>query len=237
MEDNSKIVGDLGNLISEIYEFISDKEYYQFIDRNKSAEFQYLLSKLVAFIDKISGVDKYYYKEAFTIIQSSKRNGGYYVMNIQQLVGHLKFLKDGLENNWLARIRNEISGNEMINFLNYAQNFIKDGKKIESSIIATALFEDSIRKIGKNCMIEHKDLEQIINRLKKENIISKTDSKKWKYYAGLRNSALHANWSEFGIDDVEKLITDLIEIIDEFLKNTTQSSIRLLPPPNRKISK
>jgi uncharacterized protein YutE (UPF0331/DUF86 family) len=181
-----------------------------------------LLSKIINFVDKISGIDRYYYNEAFSIIQNSKRNGGYCVMNIQQLIGHLKFIKDGLENNWLIKIRDEISGNEMINFLNYAYGFIKEGKKVESSIISTALLEDTVRKIGKKFLVEHKDLEQVINGLKRENIISKTDSNKWKYYSGLRNSALHANWDEFELDDIEKLTNDLRIIIDELIiKNAT----------------
>jgi hypothetical protein len=222
MKNNSDIISELNNLIVEINGFVSESESRSFIDNRRGIDFQYLLSKLINFVNKISGIDTYYYDETFNIIQQSKRNGGYAIINIRQLIGHLKFLKDGLENNWLYKIRDEISGNEMINFLNYSDRFIKEGKKIESSIITTALLEDTIRKIGKKYLIEHKELEQVINGLKSENIISKTESNKWKYYSGLRNSALHANWDEFKLDDIEKLTNDLKVIIHEFL---IQSSI------------
>jgi len=105
----------------------------------------------------------------------------------------------------------------MLEFLNHSVNYVKENRKIESSIISTAIFEDTIKKIGVRNSIKNDKLEQILNGLKSVGVFQKVFTKKLKYYAALRNKALHASWDEFEIDDVKQLNSDLEDLIRNYI--------------------
>lgn len=210
-----QFISELNYIILELEDLISDETLG--LIKGNIGEAQYLLSKTYSFVDKITGINKHHLKEVSQCIQASKRNGGIAVQNIQQLIGQLKFIKDGLSKRWIVKLQYEIVGNEMLEFLNHSIDFVADGRKIESSIISTAIFEDTIRKIGKKHFVENKNLEQVLNGLKGKGIFPKVFVQKMKYYAAVRNKALHASWSEFELDDVEQLNSDLENLINKYL--------------------
>jgi hypothetical protein len=93
-----------------------------------------------------------------------------------------------------------------LDFFDHAKYYLKQNKKMEASVIASSVFEDTIRKVGRKNALEFPKLDRLIDELKKDDIISLTEMKKYKYYAGIRNEALHANWDNIALDDVNDLI-------------------------------
>lgn len=95
--------------------------------------------------------------------------------------------------------------------------FIRQVKKIESSVLASIVFEDTLRKISEkyNAANSNESIEVIIDNLTKENAWNSVKAKRLKAYAAVRNKALHANWDEFELRDVG----ELIKVVRELLEN------------------
>ena len=78
---------------------------------------------------------------------------------------------------------------------------------MEASVIAAAVFEDAIKRLGETHSIgDATKLDHTISALKSRGIFTSIEAKRLRYVAGLRNSALHASWDEFDISDVGNLI-------------------------------
>jgi hypothetical protein len=114
--NKESILLEIQSLIGEFEQLIYDKQPHSLL-RDKFTEIQYLFSKTFSLIDRITGIDKYYLNETKDCIQVSKRNGGIAVQNIMQLIGQLKFIKDGLENNWITKFDYRKETNKKINVL------------------------------------------------------------------------------------------------------------------------
>lgn len=101
-------------------------------------------------------------------------------------------------------------------FLDHAAEFHKSGKKIESSVLASTVFEDAVRRFAtKQEMAQGgRSLDSLIDDLVKCGAVTLVKAKRWKSYAGVRNSSLHAQWDEFDIRDVGEMIKGTREIIE-----------------------
>ncbi len=74
---------------------------------------------------------------------------------------------------------------------------------------------------GNECIcVKHaiNKLDSTISALQTNNVISSLEAKKLRYYAGIRNKALHADWDEFALDDVKDLIQGISKLIENYLK-------------------
>jgi hypothetical protein len=183
-------------------------KYDLLLSIESSADCQYWFSSIMTMIQSITDIDDYFYNEALHIIKNSKRQGGISPNEIEMMKGFLRQIYDAIDNNLLLKIKNKITVQDFSDFLEHAKDYAKDNKKIEASIIASAIFEDTIKKIAlKNGISIIEKLDSLINALKTKGIISTTEAKKFKYFSGVRNSALHASWDEFTIQDINNLIT------------------------------
>jgi hypothetical protein len=126
---------------------------------------------------------------------------------IAQLLGALLSDSDaGLLGNFADQIRAETFDD----FLDQAEAYLKSDRKVESGVIAGVVFEDTVRRIYRNQGHDDKDrkLEDLINTLARDGIISGQQSKQAKVAAHVRTKATHAQWDEFDLQGV----TDTIQI-------------------------
>ena len=180
---------------------------------------QIIFSRSANLIENITSEDSYYAREAERIIQFSKRQGGIHKGEIQMLKGHLNALVQDIEDGLLTNIEYKISAKSFIDFFDHAKAYVRQNKKMEASVIASSVFEDTIRKIGKKKNLEFLKLDRLIDELRKSEIITSTEMKKYKYFAGIRNEAMHANWDKISIDDVKDLIQGVEKAIEKYLEN------------------
>lgn len=186
----------------------------RFVVDHQTADAQYWLSKAVAIIRKITFLDTYFYDEAIGIVRGSKRQGGISSLEIDQMVGHLMLLRDAIKSGLLEKIEYEVSANDFQSFIDHAEHYCQSGKKMEASVIASAVLEDTLKKLTKKHGVEKTSgLEGSINGLKSLGVFSAIEAKKLKYYAGIRNSALHASWDEFELENVRELINGVRQMI------------------------
>ncbi|GAI58184.1 unnamed protein product [marine sediment metagenome] len=119
----------------------------------------------------------------------------------------------------LREIEYVIAAETFDDFLDHATSYHRAGKKIEASVLASAVLEDTIKKIAVKNSIETKgkSLDPLIDDLKAAGVFTPVKAKRGKAYAGIRNKADHAEWDEFDIKDVGKMIEGIRELIEEFL--------------------
>lgn len=164
--------------------------------------------------------ESYFYQECQRIITDEKLIGGGMPFHvIQKLTGLIESLKNEIESGFFRQLEYIFTASAFDDFLDHANQFHKSGKKIESSILASAVFEDSIRKIAKKNEIEEagNKLELIIDTLVKQNIFTPVKAKRIKGYSAVRNKALHAQWDDFDLSDIGQLIKGTREIIELYL--------------------
>jgi len=208
----------LTDLISS-FDSIRIRELSVFVVPECVLNCQILFSRSANLIENITSRDSFYYREAERIISGSKRQGGIHKNEIQMLIGHLKALLKDLENGLLTNIEYRITAKSYFDFFDHAKAYLKQNKKMEASVIASSVFEDTIRKIGRKFSLEFSKLDRLIDELKKSEIITATEMKKYKYFAGIRNEAMHANWDKISLDDVEDLIRGTEKSIEKYLEN------------------
>lgn len=204
-------------LIKE-FESVEFRDKSMFVSSNCVFNCQILFSRSANLIENITSRDSFYFREAERIIIGSKRQGGIFKNEIQMLVGHLNALLNDLENGLLTNIEYVISAKRYFDFFDHAKYYIKQNKKMEASVIASSVFEDTIRKIGRKNELEFPKLDRLIDELRKADIISLTEMKKYKYFAGIRNEAMHANWDNIALDDVNGLIHGVEKSIAKYLE-------------------
>lgn len=134
----------------------------------------------------------------------------------ERLTGLLESFRDELQLGLLRKLEYIVMATTFDDFLDHAEHFHKGGKQQESSVLASVVFEDTLRKIAIKNSIEEKgmSLETIIDELAKINVITPVKAKRIKGFGAVRNKALHAQWSEFDLRDVGDLIRGTKELIE-----------------------
>ena len=104
-------------------------------------------------------------------------------------------------------------------FLDHADQFHKAGKLMESSVLSSIVFEDTLRKISSKYSVsdDGDSMELIIDGLTKADAWSSITAKRIKVYAAVRNKALHAQWDDIEFRDVGDLIHGVRELLEHHL--------------------
>lgn len=104
-------------------------------------------------------------------------------------------------------------------FLDHAAVYHKGNKKTEAAVLASAVLEDTMKKIAVTHSIETsgQSLEQLVDALVSASVFTLVQGKRVKTYSGVRNHALHAEWDRLEIRDVGELIKGTRTLIEDFL--------------------
>ncbi len=170
---------------------------------------------LIKIIDRIDGI---FNTECDRLLQSEDMKGGISTSIIQRFFGILQSANDEWERGLLRKIEHIIIAEAFDNFLDYASDFHKGDKKIESSVLSSIVLEDTIKRIAKKNSLDTKgkSLDLLIDELIKANIFTSVKGKRIKGFAGVRNHALHAEWDSFDIRDVGELISGVRELLEHY---------------------
>ena len=138
---------------------------------------------------------------------------------VQKLCGNLTSLIEEIELGLLKKAEYIFTATAFDDFLDHADKFHKAGKKIESSVLSSIVFEDTLRKISSKYNVSNNgdSIELIIDNLTKASVWSSVKAKRIKAYAAVRNSALHAEWDKIELRDVGDLIKGVRELLDYYL--------------------
>ena len=132
------------------------------------------------------------------------------------LKGSLSTLKAEIEGDLIESIQSQARSEVLGDFLSLARESHDEGRKDVAAVLSSAALEDALKR----CATEHgldvqgKNMLTVVNALKSNNIIPKSQAKTLAGYTDFRNDALHAEWDK--IDSAT--VIGVVEFTDEFLK-------------------
>lgn len=207
-----EVIGKIDEYIESGEKFASDLGWM--LKDETAQQCQYWMTRLLMYLRKSFPASSRPFTEALRLSEYSRRQGGILSQGIGMLIGHLRAIRDAIEVGEFKHFEDEVAAGDLQGFLDYSKAFYAESKKVESSVIAAAVFEDTMRRIANaNDLDRSVKLDMIISALVTKGVITKLESKKFRVYADIRNSALHASWDEFELPDVDDLIRGTEELV------------------------
>jgi uncharacterized protein YutE (UPF0331/DUF86 family) len=218
-----KLLGTLGPEIVQLDTYgntEADSESYPYwIPKVRIPEFRSWLASASNLIHFVVPPETHLAKECDSIMADEHLKQGVPSNVLVLMLGLLKGTKEEWDHGLLGRMEYIVAGATFDDFLDYADEYHKGNKKMESSVLASAVLEDTVKKIAqKNGLItEGKTLDPLIDELVKANVFTPVKAKRVRSFAGVRNHALHAEWDKFDNSDVGAMIKGIRELIEESL--------------------
>jgi hypothetical protein len=149
-------------------------------------------------------------------VETMAKGSGGVLQSVKSMASTLEGLLTDIDAGLLGDLYNKIAAETYDDFLDHAEEYLRRNKQMEAGVIAGVVFEDTIRRICRNQGREDRDkpLEDLINLLAKENVISGQQSKQAKVASHVRTKATHALWDEFdreGVADTIKITRLLLQ--------------------------
>lgn len=132
----------------------------------------------------------------------------------------LESLLHDIDAGLLASIEDQTRASVFDDFLDHAKEYARQKRPQEAGVIAGVVFEDTLRTICRNAGIEEKGkkLDVLIDILVKEGALTQVKAKRAKVAAHVRTKATHAQWDEYGLEDVNTTIDFTEELILKHLE-------------------
>jgi uncharacterized protein YutE (UPF0331/DUF86 family) len=178
-------------------------------------QFQAWISSVSNLIDIVVPSKSNYREELERLLTHRDMSIGVPSLVVQRLYGLLLSAQKEWESGLLKKIIFIIAAETFDDFLDKAAEYHKSNKSIEASILASAVLEDSMKKIAikNNVPLSGQSLELLIDELVKAEVLTSIKAKRLKAAAGIRNHALHAEWEKFDIKDTGALIQTVRDLI------------------------
>jgi uncharacterized protein YutE (UPF0331/DUF86 family) len=183
------------------------------------AEFQAWLSSVANLIVALAPTSSPLTQQVAAVLKHEGLKNGVPSTVFFQMQGLLSSAREEFEQGLLGRIEYVVAAATFDDFLDHAASYHKADRKIEASVLASAVLEDTVKKIaGKNGLaVAGKSLDPLIDELVKAGVLTPVKAKRVKSFAAVRNHALHAEWDSFDIRDVGELIAGTRELVEGFL--------------------
>jgi hypothetical protein len=179
-------------------------------DETKSHElFQGTLSLLVLLYGQSSSQVESLKNNAGSIINSQPPQVAH--RHIARLaIGALNNLKGEIEAGVVGSIRKAMTGEVLADFLQLSRAALHekgDDAKNVASVLAAALFEDTIRRLAAANAIPHNEkLQDVITALKDNGVLQGSQVGIANSYLNFRNNSLHAQWDKVGRESVASVL-------------------------------
>ncbi len=189
---------------------------HHYFGSESTPELQAWIASVANLFRIIATPDTYFHQECERILHDEglRREVPYHV--VQKLLGLLDSVLEEIQSGLLRKAEYIFIASTFDDFLDHAEEYHKAGKKIESSVLASAVFEDSVRKLGTKSAVKESGvaLDALIDALVKVNVLTTVKAKRINGYSAVRNKALHAQWDDFDIRDVGEMIKGTREILE-----------------------
>jgi len=189
------------------------------VEERRIAEYHQWLSSVTNLVNLIAPANSIFIAECNRLLNDQDMKTGIPTRVVQKMYGLLNSALEEWKAGLLRKIEYIVVAETFDDFLDHATQYHKGNKKKESSVLASAVLEDTIKKIANRNGIDPKDLslEPLIDELIKKEVFTPVKGKRVKGFISVRNHSLHAEWDKFDIQDVGELIKGTRELIVQFL--------------------
>ena len=158
------------------------------------------------------------YRKTYDDIRSGPPHGHVHV-HVGAIGEMLKNILEDARRGLLTSVADNACAETFDDLLDHAPEYFQEGRKDGSGILASAVFEDTLRKVARSNEIIEADtnLDAVISSLKREGVITKIVAKRCRATADVRNAARHADWDAFSLGDVEDAIKLTRQLLEEHL--------------------
>jgi len=201
----------------QIERHTNSKDYY--VPSHEITSVHAWLSSVSNLLQTASIADSVFLRESKTLMTHENMQHGIPSEIVLKMLGLLMSAQQEWEGGLMRRIEYILAAETFDDFLDHAETYHKGNKKIESAVLASAVLEDTVKKVClKNSISTRgKSLESLIDELSKSGAITSVKAKRIKAFAGVRNHALHAEFDDFDIKDVGEMIKGIRELIEDYL--------------------
>jgi uncharacterized protein YutE (UPF0331/DUF86 family) len=170
-------------------------------------------------IHQVAPPGSFYIAELQRIVEHEELKSGFPISSIEKLLGLLHSVQLEAHAGLLVRLEDQVVASAFDDFLDHATQYHKAGKVNEAAVLASAVLEDTIKRIARKfeIAVDSVSLEPLIDELTKRSVFTQVKAKRLKSYAAVRNHALHAEWEKLDIRDVGAQLSGLRELLDEHL--------------------
>ena len=135
------------NLIKAVPYYDGEPEYW--IPEQRIAEYQQWISSSANLINLVTLPDSTFGKECARILADQDAKSGIPSRMVQKMYGLLSSAKDEWERGLLRKIEYMVVAETFDDFLDHAFIYHKGNKKTEASVLASAILEDTVKRIAK----------------------------------------------------------------------------------------
>lgn len=221
LEERFSQLLDQGKSMIQNQKYTRDYGLAFYVDDRNIPQAQTWVSSTVNLIKHLAKSNRYFNDECDRILADESLVNGMPFRVVQKLYGVLESTYNEWKNGLLGSVEYIVAAETFDDFIDHASHYHKANKATEASILASAVLEDTIKKIAlkHGVDIDGKTLEPLIDDLVKAEVFTSVKAKRVKSYAGVRNHAMHAEWDKLDIRDVGAMIGGIRELIENYLSS------------------
>lgn len=128
---------------------------------------------------------------------------------VENGVGILKALKEDIETGFISNVKELVTAEVFVDFLDMAKHLLDAGYKDPSASLIGAVLEDGLRKISLKNNVEVKDGDDISalnTKLGDKNIYNRLVQQQIQAWKVVRDRADHGKFDEYKNEDVEAML-------------------------------
>jgi len=193
--------------------------YEHWLRGEQVADYNAWLLSCANLLQVAATASSHYVAESTTLLTETKQPAGIMSSTVVKMLGVLKSAAIEWSGGLMRSIEYMVAAETFDDFLDHAAQYHKGGKRIEGAVLASAVFEDTIKKLCAKHSIPAAGmtLDPLIDALATASVFTSVKAKRAKTYSGLRNHALHAEWDKFDLKDLGQMIEGIRELIEEYL--------------------
>jgi len=206
--DYSIFIKQLDDLI-RLYKTMRSQSQYEDLSELPKPDRQSLVTRAVAAIHRITGVNSTYSNEVERILKLSPQLH----VHMTSIIGVTQALREDINSGYIANLAGLVQADIFSDFLEMGEHLLKEGYKDAAAVIVGSVLEDTLRKLaGSNEINTTNDkgkpltIEPLNNELARKNIYSKLIQKQITSWADLRNNAAHGHFDKYDSKQVEMMI-------------------------------
>ena len=183
--------------------------------RLSSVQISDLKTRCIAAIARSEGHNSLYFRQVDEINKGSL----FRPRDLASLIGIAKALLSDIQNDYLSSFEETVHGDMFGDFLEMADQLIENKNKDAAAVLAGSTLEAHIRQLCDKYRVttisgeKPKKTDTLNAILVKAGAYTKLDQKNVTAWLGLRNQAVHGNYSEYTMGEVKIFIAGIRDFI------------------------